>query len=293
MRLGYFGPAGTFTHAALLASAHVAGGADIEAVALPTERETILAAGDGAVDAALVPIENSLEGGVNATLDTLALGDAGARVRIVGEEILPISLVLMVRPGVALDDVDAVFSHPQPLGQCRRYLAEALPGRRTVAATSTVEAVRSVAEATDVPHAAIGTAAAAGLYGCEVLAEGIEDEHGNETRFLWVAPAGSDPFGTAQPGGDAIGAEFKTSIVFHGAGDATPGWLVDCLSEFASRSINLTRIESRPLKRRLGHYLFLADLQGREDDPQVAEAIERLHVHCEVVRVLGSYPSAA
>jgi prephenate dehydratase len=289
MRLGYFGPAGTFTHAALLASAHVTGGAEVEAVPLPTERETILAAGAGTVDAALVPIENSLEGGVNATLDTLALDDAGERVRIVGEEVLPISLALIVRPGIALGEIDAVFSHPQPLGQCRRYLAGALPGRRAVAATSTVEAVRSVAEATDAPHAAIGTAAAAGLYGCEILAEGIEDQHGNETRFLWVAPAGSDPFGTAHA---ATGGS-KTSIVFHGAGDATPGWLVDCLSEIASRGINLTRIESRPLKRRLGHYLFLADLEGHEDGPQVAEAIERLHVHCEVVRVLGSYPSAA
>jgi prephenate dehydratase len=290
MRLGYFGPAGTFTHAALLASARVADAVEIEAVPLPTERETILAAGSGAVDAALVPIENSLEGGVNATLDTLALDDAGATVRIVGEEVLPISLALIVRPGVALGDIDAVFSHPQPLGQCRRYLADALPGRRAVAATSTVEAVRSVAEATYAPHAAIGTSAAAGLHGCEVLAEGIEDEHGNQTRFLWVAPAGSDPFGTAHA--DGSGA-FKTSIVFHGAGDATPGWLVDCLSEIASRGINLTRIESRPLKRQLGHYLFLADLQGSQDDPQVAEAIERLHLHCEVVRVLGSYPSAA
>jgi prephenate dehydratase len=289
MRLGYFGPAGTFTHAALLASPHAAG--EVEVIPLPTERETILAAGSGAVDAALVPIENSLEGGVNATLDTLALDDAGATVRIVGEEVLPISLALIVRPGVALGDVDAVFSHPQPLGQCRRYLAEVLPGRRAVAATSTVEAVRSVAEATDASHAAIGTAAAAGLYGCDVLAEGIEDQHGNETRFLWVAPQGSDPFGAAHAGSGGGGA-FKTSIVFHGAGDATPGWLVDCLSEIASRGINLTRIESRPLKRRLGHYLFLADLQGHEDDAQVAEAIARLHVHCEVVRVLGSYPSA-
>src|SRR3954464_2913204 len=115
MRLGYFGPAGTFTHAALLASPHVTGGADVEAVPLPTERETILAAGAGTVDAALVPIENSLEGGVNATLDTLALDGAGATGRIVGEEFLPISLTLIVRPGVALDEVDAVFSHPQPL----------------------------------------------------------------------------------------------------------------------------------------------------------------------------------
>jgi prephenate dehydratase len=295
MRLGYFGPAGTFTHAALLASPHAVGGDGFEAVPLPTERETILAAGAGAVDAALVPIENSLEGGVNATLDTLALDEASATVRIVGEEVLPISLALIVRPGIVLGDIDAVFSHPQPLGQCRRYLAGALPGRRAVAATSTVEAVRSVAEATAAPHAAIGTTAAAGLYGCEVLAEGIEDEHGNETRFLWVAPAGSDPFGTAHRGGSGVaeGADHKTSIVFHGSGDATPGWLVDCLSEIASRGINLTRIESRPLKRQLGHYLFLADLQGHQDDHQVAEAIKRLHAHCEVVRVLGSYPSAA
>ena len=290
MRLGYLGPAGTFTHATVLASAHVAGRNDVEAIPLPTERETILAAGAGTVDAALVPIENSLEGGVNATLDTLALDDAGAAVHIVGEEILPISLALIVRPGVALSDVDAVFSHPQPLGQCRRYLAQELPGRRAVAATSTVEAVRSVAEAADAPHAAIGTAAAALLYSCEVLAEGIEDEHGNATRFLWVAPKGSDPFATA---GAEAGVHFKTSIVFHGSGDATPGWLMDCLSEIASRGINLTRIESRPLKRQLGHYLFLADLEGHEDDPQVAEAIEGLHAHCEVVRVLGSYPSAA
>jgi prephenate dehydratase len=284
MRLGYFGPAGTFTHAALLASP-LAGGA--EAIPFPTERETILAAASGAVDAALVPIENSLEGGVNATLDTLALDEAGAGVRIVGEAVLPISLALIARPGVALADVDAVFSHPQPLGQCRRYLAEALPGRRAVAATSTVEAVRSVAEALDAPHAAIGTAAAAGLYGCEVLAAGIEDEHGNETRFLWVAPVGTDPFGSAHAGGAS-----KTSIVFHGAGDNSPGWLVRCLSELAFQGINLTRIESRPLKRRLGHYLFLVDLQGHEDDGQVAAAIGRLHAHCEVVRVLGSYPAA-
>jgi prephenate dehydratase len=122
-----------------------------------------------------------------------------------------------------------------------------------------------------------------------VLAEGIEDEHGNETRFLWVSAAGApSPFAEQSPGGD-----YKTSIVFHGAGDATPGWLVRCLSELAFRGINLTRIESRPLKRRLGHYLFLADLQGREDDPLVREAVDGLRGHCEVVRVLGSYPTAS
>jgi prephenate dehydratase len=280
-RLGYFGPAGTFTHAALLASPQAAGA---EAVPFATERETILAAQAATVDAALVPIENSLEGGVNATLDTLALDAEG--VRIVGEEVLPISHALIARRGVALAELEAVVSHPQPLGQCRRWLDANLPGRRRVAATSTAEAVRLVAEATT-PEAAIGTLAAAELYGCAVLAEGIEDEHDNATRFLWVAPAGTAPFGDRAGRGAP-----KTSLVFHGAGDASPGWLVRCLSEFASRDINLTRIESRPLKRRLGHYLFLADLEGHGDDPAVAEAIARLHAHCEVVRVLGSYPRA-
>ncbi|HWH94901.1 MAG TPA: prephenate dehydratase [Baekduia sp.] len=282
-RLGYFGPAGTFTHAALLASARWDAGA--EAVPFGTERDTILGAESGAVDAALVPIENSLEGGVNATLDTLAL-DAPA-VRIVGEEVLPITHALIARDGVALADLEAVVSHPQPLGQCRKYLAEALPGRRAIAATSTAEAVRTVAES-DAPYAAIGTVAAARLYGCAVLAEGIEDEHGNETRFLWVAPEEAEPFGEAAGSGGAP----KTSIVFHGAGDASPGWLVRCLSELAFRGINLTRIESRPLKRRLGHYLFLVDLEGDAAQPAVSEAIDHLRAHCDVVRVLGSYPRA-
>ena len=286
MRLGYFGPAGTFTHAALLASPRAAGA---DAVPFATERETILAAQAGRVDAALVPIENALEGGVNATLDTLALDAEGAR--IVGEEVLPVSHALIARPGVAEADLEAVISHPQPLGQCRRFLAETLPGRRLVAATSTAEAVRTVAEAAQ-PWAAIGTAAAAELHGCAVLRAGIEDEHGNETRFVWVTGPGGDPFGRNGAERPAPGASAKTSIVFHGAGDASPGWLVRCLSEFAFRGINLVRIESRPLKRRLGHYLFLVDFEGHEDEPRVAEAITGLHAHCEQVRVLGSYTSA-
>jgi prephenate dehydratase len=283
MNLGYFGPAGTFTHAALLASPRSAGA---QAVPFATERETIFAAQSGAVDAALVPIENSLEGGVNATLDTLAF-DA-LDVRIVGEEVLPVSHALIVAPGVQEADIAAVLSHPQALGQCRRFLEERLPGRRVIAATSTAEAVRTVAESGE-PWAAIGTTAAAGLHGCVVLEHAIEDEHGNQTRFLWLAPAHAavPPFAD-----DLRDAAWKSSIVFHGAGDAAPGWLVRCLSELAFRGINLTRIESRPLKRRLGHYLFLADLEGREDEPRVAEAIVGLHAHCEQVRVLGSYPAA-
>jgi len=299
MRAGYLGPAGTFTHEALLASPR---GRDAEAVPFATERETILAVEAGDVDAGLVPIENSLEGGVNATLDTLALDATG--VRIVGERVLAVSHCLAARDGVALEDVEVVVSHPQALGQCRRFLREALPGVREVAATSTADAVRAVADGAE-PWAAIGTRAAAALYGCTILREGIEDEPDNETRFVWLAAegaAGASPFapgtsgaGPSAPDGSpsADAGPWKTSLVFHGTGDVAPGWLVRCLSEFAFRGINLTRIESRPRKRRLGHYLFLADLEGRETDPQVAEAVAGLHTHCEQVRVLGSYPAAS
>jgi prephenate dehydratase len=300
MRAGYLGPAGTFTHEALLASTH---GRDAEAVPFATERETILAVQAGEVDAGLVPIENSLEGGVNATLDTLALDATG--VRIVGEHVLAVSHCLAARDGVALEDVQAVVSHPQALGQCRRFLRETLPGVRAIAATSTADAMRAVAEGAE-PWAAIGTRAAAALYGCTVLREGVEDEPDNETRFVWVAAGGaaaeetaaadgaaSDPAAGPAAAGPSSSGPWKTSLVFHGTGDVAPGWLVRCLSEFAFRGINLTRIESRPLKRRLGHYLFLADLEGRESDPEVAEAVAGLRTHCEQVRVLGSYPAAS
>jgi prephenate dehydratase len=284
VRVGYLGPPGTFSHAALLAAPALAGA---EPVAHATEREAILAAADGAVDAALVPIENSLEGGVNATLDTLAFDAPG--LSVVAEVVLPVRHALIARPGVQAGDITRVVSHPQPLGQCRRYLAEALPDARTAAAASTAEAVRTVADAPEQPWAAIGPQAAAELYGCVVLADGIEDESGNETRFWLVAREAEllDGERAVAPG------RAKTSVLFRGAGDTSPGWLVECLSELASRGINLTRIESRPQKRRLGHYLFLVDLEGHVDDPPVAEAIARLRARCEEVRVLGSYAAAA
>jgi hypothetical protein len=148
------------------------------------------------------------------------------------------------------------------------------------------DAVRTVA-ASDAPWAAIGTRLAASLYGARVLRDGIEDDPDNATRFVWLAHAGAPP-----PASTASARDWKTSIVFAGAGDASPGWLVRCLSEFAFRGVNLTKIESRPRRRQLGHYLFLADLQGRADERPVADAIAGLHAHCEEVRVLGTYPAA-
>jgi len=282
MRLGYLGPAGTFSEEAMRA-ATVDGDGAAELVPFPSIHETVMAVQSGKIDRALVPIENSLEGGVNATLDALAL--EAREVEIVGETVLAIRNCLIARAAVAFDAIEVVVSHPQPLGQCARFLREELPGAELRATTSTADAVRAVA-ATDAPWAALGPRSAAALYDCRVLRDGIDDEPDNATRFVWLARSGTPPARSA--GVDA----WKTSVVFAGAGDRAPGWLVRCLSEFAFRGVNLTRIESRPRKGRLGHYLFHVDMDGRAEDPPVADAIAALGGHCEEVRLLGSYPAA-
>jgi len=282
MRLGYLGPAGTFSEEAMRAATGDGDGA-AELVPFPSIHETVMAVQGGAIDRALVPIENSLEGGVNATLDALTL--EAREVEIVGETVLAIRNCLIAREAIALDAIEVVVSHPQPLGQCARFLREELPGAELRATTSTADAVRAVA-ATDAPWAALGPRSAAALYDCRVLRDGIDDEPDNATRFVWLARSGTPPASSA--GVDA----WKTSVVFAGAGDRAPGWLVRCLSEFAFRGVNLTRIESRPRKGRLGHYLFHVDMDGRAEDPPVADAITALGSHCEEVRLLGSYPAA-
>ena len=278
MRVGYLGPEGTFSEQALLASPL----ADADAVPLGSIHETVMAVHDRTVDRAIVPIENALEGAVRPTLDALA-GEA-RDVVIVGEAVQPIRTCLIARDGTAPADVAVVLSHPQPLAQCARYLRRELPRAEVHAATSTAEAVRTVA-GEDRPWAALGPRRAAERYGCAVLADGIDDEPDNATRFVWLAPAGTEP----DAGG---GAAFKTSVVFSGPGDAAPGWLVRCLSEFAFRGVNLTRIESRPRRGRIGHYVFHADCDGAADSAAVAGALAALDAHCDEVRLLGSYPAA-
>jgi prephenate dehydratase len=284
VRVAFLGPAGTFTEEALRASAADVVGASYEAVPLPTVYETVMAVHNRDADRAVVPIENSLEGGVTATLDTLA-GEA-EDVRIAAEVIRPVSHCLIARSEVALSELRRVVSHPQALAQCARFLRARLPGAERTAAASTAEAVRQVA-ATDGPEGAIGPRLAAELYGCRVLAEGIEDEAGNLTRFVWLAPA-AEAAGASPPSGTAS----KTSVVFWGFSDESPGALVALLSEFSQRDINLTRIESRPRRVRLGHYMFFADLEGGAEEPPVRDALEALGAHVQTVRVLGSYPAA-
>jgi prephenate dehydratase len=277
MRLGYLGPPGTFSEEAVR-SAPDAGDATL--VALPTVRDTVMAVHDGAVERAVVPIENALEGPVGVTLDTLA--DDDTDVEIVGEVVIAVSPCLIARDGTALDAIERVLSHPQATSQCARFLREQLPGAVVAAADSTAEAVRIVV-AEPAPWAALGTRRAAALYGASVLAAGVEDEPGNATRFVWLARAGTEPDPAAPS---------KTSLAFWGQGDDSPGWLVRCLSEFAFRGVNLTKIESRPLRARLGHYRFFVDCEGGAREGPVAEAVVGLDKHCEQVKILGSYPAA-
>jgi prephenate dehydratase len=283
MRVGYFGPEGTFTHEALL---DTIGAESLELVAFPTIYDTVMAVHDGAVERALVPIENSLEGSVNATLDALARETE--RVAIAGEVVHPIRQCLIARTELALGDVEVVVSHPQATAQCARFIRSHLPDARVMSGGSTADAVRLVAEH-EGPWAALGTRAAADRYGCVVLRSGVEDVPGNETRFVWLAPDGAPP-GT--PGDAESPASWKTAVVFWGPGSDAPGWLVGCLSELGTRGVNLTRIESRPLKQGLGSYMFFLDLEGRDSEPHVGEALEGLRGHVEVLRVLGSFPVA-
>jgi prephenate dehydratase len=275
MRIAYLGPAGTFTEDAL-GEALPDGG--YEPLRTATIHDAILAVERGEADRALVPIENSIEGSVRPTLDTLAF-ETGA-VTIAGEHDYRVRVHLIARGGTRAEDVEAVLSHQQPLAQCARFLREQLAGVELRSVSSTAAAVRMVSESAR-PWAALGARAAAALYDCELLVEGVEDSDDNVTRFVWIAPEGTEPAGDGT---------WKTSLVFSEVGADHPGALVECLSEFSGRGINLTRIESRPLRQGLGRYMFFCDLEGRETEPPVAEAIAALRTKAASVRILGSYP---
>jgi prephenate dehydratase len=276
LRVAFLGPAGTYTEEALRASA----GEGVEEIPYATVYEAVMAVQTGEVDRAVVPIENSLEGSVAATLDTLA-GEADG-VRIAAELVHPIHHCAVAGRELALGDVTRVVSHPQATAQCSRFLRENLAAAEHVSATSTSEAVRQVRDSGE-PWVALASRLAAELYDCTVLAADVEDRPDNETRFVWL---------TAAPPDAVPGPRAKTSIVFWGFNDESPGALVEVLGEFSSRGINLTKIESRPRRVRLGHYMFFADLEGAADSPPVNEALAALRRRVETIRVLGSYPAA-
>ncbi len=230
----------------------------------------------GDADAALVPLENSVEGSVPATMDGLADGDP---VVITREVFLPVTMTLVARVGVDLADVKSVASHPHALAQSARWLAANLPDVSPLPSTSTAAAAAAVAAGEF--DAAVCAPIAGERYGLATLADDISDHPGAVTRFVLVAPPGRRP----EPTGND-----KTSLVAV-VGDRT-GALLDLLSEFAVRGISLTRIESRPTRERLGVYSFSLDCEGHVADARVGEALAALHRVCEDVRFLGSYARA-
>ena len=279
-RIGFLGPPGTFGEEALLTQSDLAGA---ELVPIRTMLDVLASTQRGEVDLGFVALENSIDGTVNESLDSLIFE---RDVFIQREVILRISLHLLAPPGTALADLREIYSYPKALAQCRSFLADRLPGVEVHAATSTAEAVRHVGVDRPPHAAAVGTALAGRLYGLDLLESEIEDHPDNATRFVLVAPNGS-PGCVPEPTGHD-----KTSIVCFQQADR-PGSLLSILSEFASRNINLTKLESRPTRRGLGDYCFIIDLEGHVADEVVADCLRNLHAQLAELKFLGSYPAAS
>jgi prephenate dehydratase len=291
-RVAYLGPEGTFSEEALLCSVAPE---SVQPVPRSSIYDTVVALREGDVQWAIVPIENSLDGSISITLDLLA--DEADAVQIVGETLLNVRHSLIAGRLVGLEEIHTVLTHPQVPGQCARFLRGELSHARVLPASSTAEAVREVVEDSQPGRAALGTKLAGDLYGGAIVREGVQDRDDNETRFLWLGQIRGEETSSAVPplrgASDGQRRRWKTSLVFWGPGADSPGWLVRCLDEFARREINLTKIESRPRRERLGHYMFFVDLDGGlSDGVAMREALAQVREMCEEVRVLGSYPAA-
>ena len=279
---GYLGPEGTFAEAALLATLGASDGVaslpeGIELTPYVGVAAAIAGVRAGEVAASMVPVENSVEGAVAQTLDELA---AGEPLTVIGEAVLPVTFSLLARPGTRLEDLRRVGTHPHAEAQTRQWFARNLPGVSVVPTTSTAAAAAALADGSAQWEAAVGAPFAGTLYGLATLAEGVGDNPSAETRFVLV----SGP--TAPP--TATGAD-KTSLVLY-IGQDHPGALLEILTEFAVRGINLTRIESRPTGGGIGDYFFSIDCEGHIDDARVGEALMGLRRVCAEVRFLGSFP---
>ena len=272
---GYFGPVGTFTHQALLTLPALPD----EPTPYATVGLALKAVRDGDVAAALVPIENSVEGAVSATLDNLTYGEP---LRIIREVVLPVQFMLFGRNGTQFHDVRQVLTHPHAAAQCREWLTRNLPDAVITEDGSTAAAAAEVADPLSRYDAAICALVAGELNGLVPLATGIADNPDAVTRFVLVSRPGSV--------GPATGADKTTMVLF--MRDDHPGALLEILEQFASRGVNLCRIESRPTKKSLGDYCFSVDAEGHIDDSRMAEAMMGLHRVCRDVVFLGSYPRA-
>ena len=269
-RLAFFGPAGTHTEQACV-------NYDPDAVRLPYMpiSGVVAAVEKGEADECVIPIENSLQGSVTETLDIL-IHHSSLSIR--HELVLPITHFLVARRGATVESIDYVYSHPQALGQCGEFLATRLPSAEILASLSTAAAVEDMLGSGD-RAAAIATRRAAELHGCDVIAEGIEDNESNMTRFVVLAPSDHPPTG-----------DDKTSACFSFDEDS-PGILHGVLAEFANRGINLAKIESRPTRQSLGRYIFLIDFQGHRQDEATLEVLARIEEQVSMLKIFGSYPT--
>lgn len=270
MITAFLGPRGTFSEDAAIAFA----GEDGEFLAFNSFPALTAAVETGLATQAMLPIENSIEGSISTTLDLLI---HETPLKIAAEVVVPVRHFLITTPGATLTDITEVTTHPQPLGQCRRFLERVLPKASQVAALSTATAVEEVAKRGDIHRAAIGTIRAAELYGGQIIARDIQDIRSNFTRFVVLRNEDSPPTGND-----------KTSISFVLHVNA-PGSLLESLTPFAEGKIELTKVESRPTKEWLGEYYFLLDFQGHRTDALVMDALDRLGDVANV-KVFGSYP---
>ena len=269
-KIGYLGPVGTFTHDAALIYTK---DATCQLVEHNSIQELIYAVAEGRVCQGVVPIENAMEGTVNLTIDMLV---HEVELNIVGELVIPIHHCLMAEKGVTMGDLTKVLSHPQALAQCRRFLDNHLQSIKREVAESTAAAAVLVRESR-LPWAAIANCRAAHIYGLDILKEGIQDHDGNSTRFVVISHSKAG----------ITGAD-KTTLAF--TVDHRPGSLFHALKIFADTDINLTKIESRPMRTLLGQYLFLVDLEGHKDEIRVRNSLDQLHRQCQFFKILGSYP---
>lgn len=272
----YLGPAGTYHDEAARAFAHRLGIENPELVECPSLSEVFDCVDRGRTEYGVVATENALEGPVTATLDNFAFRSSAT---ILGEHVLDIHHCLIMHPDATRDDVKTVVSHPQGLGQCRRYLNDKLHGIPTMTVASTADSARRAAA--DKSVAGIGNAFAAELYGARVEEACIEDHFGNQTSFALIGRQGHVPVLT--------GTKFKTSLALFLQADR-PGALLMILSEFAYAGINLVKIQSRPTKQALGDYMFFVDIEGSTSDLEVQTALNCLRLKLREVKVLGSYP---
>ena len=278
-RVAFLGPPGTFTEEALLTQPDLA---DSELVPMRSMPEVLAAVDAGGADLAFVAIENSIEGTVNLIIDALVFDH---HLLLQREVVHEITENLLAPAGMDLGDIRRVISFPNALGQCRAWVNANLPGVEEVAANSTAEAARMVAEAgVEGASAALGGALAGKLYGLDILVPHVEDHPGNMTRFVVAATPGAGRI-PAPTGHD------KTSIVCFQRSNE-PGSLHAILGQFSARGLNLTKLESRPTKKGLGDYCFIIDLEGHISDEVVADCLRDLHASLGSVKFLGSYPAA-